>query len=201
MVSGSDGPFRDGDAGRTLLPMAMRAAAVSSVLLAVVTAFLLGVTAVLPAALVFTVTSCVLSAIDLRDRRLPRHIVFPALGLIELALIVGAVAVGEPRRIVWSAVGACAAFTALLVVHLASPDGLGFGDVTYALLIGATLGWFGLERVGMGLLLGFVAGAVVAGPVAVLRRDRRSTFPFGPALATGAWIALCFGDHLTHLPR
>ncbi len=71
----------------------------------------------------------------------------------------------------------------------------------YALLIGATLGWFGLERVGMGLLLGFVAGAVVAGPVAVLRRDRRSTFPFGPALATGAWIALCFGDHLTHLPR
>jgi leader peptidase (prepilin peptidase)/N-methyltransferase len=150
---------------------------------------------------VFTVASCVLAAIDLRDRRLPRQIVFPALGAIELALIIGAIAIGEPRRILWSAISACVAFSALLIVHLASPDGLGFGDVTYALLIGATLGWFGLARVGLGLLLGFVAGAVVAGPVAVLRWDRRSTFPFGPALAAGAWIALCFGDHLSHLPR
>jgi leader peptidase (prepilin peptidase)/N-methyltransferase len=116
-----------------------------------------------------------------------------------VALIVGAIAVGEPRRILFSAFGACAAFSALLIVHLASPDGLGFGDVTYALLIGATLGWFGLARVGIGLLLGFVVGAVAAGPVAVMRHDRRATFPFGPALAAGAWIALCFGDHLTHL--
>ena len=199
MVSGSDDPFRDDDAGRTLLPMAMRAAAVSSVLLAVVTAFLLGVTAVLPAALVFTVTSCVLSAIDLRDRRLPRHIVFPALGLIELTLIVGAVAVGEPRRIVWSAVGACAAFTALLVVHLASPDGLGFGDVTYALLIGAHVGLVraGAGRDGPPPRVRGRGGRRRPGGGA--RHDRRSTFPFGPALATGAWIALCFGDHLTHL--
>jgi leader peptidase (prepilin peptidase)/N-methyltransferase len=179
--------------------MVMRATAVSSVFMAAVTAFILGITAVLPAALVFTVISVVLAAIDLRDRRLPRHLVFPALGAIEVALIIGAIAVGEPWRIVWSAVGACAAFSALLLVHIASPDGLGFGDVTYALLIGATLGWFGLARVGMGLLLGFVAGAVAAGPVAVIRHDRRTTFPFGPALAAGAWIALCFGDHLTQL--
>jgi leader peptidase (prepilin peptidase)/N-methyltransferase len=179
--------------------MTMRAAAVSSVFLAAVTALILGATAVLPAALVFTVISVVLAAIDLRDRRLPRQIVFPALGVIEVALIVGAIAVGEPRRILFSAFGACAAFSALLIVHLASPDGLGFGDVTYALLIGATLGWFGLARVGIGLLLGFVVGAVAAGPVAVMRHDRRATFPFGPALAAGAWIALCFGDHLTHL--
>jgi leader peptidase (prepilin peptidase)/N-methyltransferase len=179
--------------------MVMRAAAVSSVFLAAATALILGATAVLPAALVFTVASCVLAAVDLRDRRLPRQIVFPALGAIELTLIAAAVATGEPRRLIASAIGACAAFSALLIVHLASPEGLGFGDVTYALLIGATLGWFGLARVGLGLLLGFVAGALVAGPLAVLRQDRHTTFPFGPALALGAWVALCFGDQLAHL--
>ena len=162
----------------------------------------IGWSVTLPAALIFTIGSCVLVGVDLQHRRLPHRIVLPAIAAVLAAQAIGAWSQRDGGLFVRSLAGAVTAGGGLLAVHLVSPEGLGFGDVTYATLIGATLGWYGLDRVGLGIGLGFVIGAIAAGPVLMLARRRAelggstgpATLPFGPALAVGAWLALCWGE-------
>ncbi len=61
----------------------------------------------------------------------------------------------------------------LLVLHLASPSGMGFGDVKLGLLLGLYLGSVRLSLVVWGLLLGSLIGVLMAVPVALRTRDRR----------------------------
>ncbi len=167
-----------------------------------ITVGVIGWSAALPAALIFTIGSCVLVGVDLQQRRLPHYIVFPAIAAVLIAQVIAAWNQRDLGLFMRSLAGAAAAGGGLLAVHLVSPEGLGFGDVTYATLIGATLGWYGLDRVGLGIGLGFVIGAIVAGPVLMFERRRAemgestgpATLPFGPALALGAWLALCWGE-------
>lgn len=82
-----------------------------------------------------------LSVVDLHSYRLPDRLVFWSLGLSIAAMLCGAVAVGD-LSVVWHGIlGMFVYFGLLLVVHLVSPAGLGFGDVKLALLLGLHLGW------------------------------------------------------------
>jgi leader peptidase (prepilin peptidase)/N-methyltransferase len=171
-------------------------------ILVAITVGVIGWSATLPAALIFTIGSCVLVRVDLQRRRLPHRIVLPAIVAVLAAQAIAAWTQRDAGLFVRSLAGAAVAGGGLLAVHMVSPEGLGFGDVTYATLIGATLGWYGLDRVGLGIGLGFVIGAIAAGPVLMLVRRRvelggsadPATLPFGPALAAGAWLALCWGE-------
>lgn len=167
-----------------------------------ITVGVIGPSVTLPAALIFTIASCALVSIDFQQRLLPRRIVLPATAAVLVAHAFAAFDHDDAGLFWRSIVGAAVAGGGLLAVHLVSPEGLGFGDVLYATLIGATLGWYGLDRVGLGVGLGFVIGAIAAGPVLMLARRRAeltgtsspATLPFGPALALGAWLALCWGE-------
>jgi leader peptidase (prepilin peptidase)/N-methyltransferase len=132
----------------------------------------------------------VLSVIDLRERRLPDPIVLPSVAIAFVLLSAAALLDGSPGRIPSSLLGAALFAGVLLVLHLASPAGLGFGDVKLGLLLGLYLGSVSVALVLWGLLLGSLCGAVVAIPVAVRARDRRAGIPFGPALAAGTVLAL-----------
>ncbi len=114
-------------------------------------------------------------------------------------------------------------FLLLLIAHLISPRGMGFGDVKLALLLGLHLGWAaGSAYVGWtavfrfvfwAFLIGSVVGVVGGVTLAVARRvlargvladpeadDEQPTrllgnsFPFGPALAAGAVIVVMFAE-------
>jgi len=79
-------------------------------------------------------------------------------------------------------------FRALVLVH---PRGMGFGDVKLATVIGFVLGIFGWPT----LLLGLLMPHLINGPVVVIllgkgRVARRSALPLGPALLTGALLAI-----------
>ena len=81
------------------------------------------------------------------------------------------------------------------VLHLVSPRAMGFGDVRLAFLLGLDLGWLGAGEVVLGLLLGFVYGAVIGLLlIATGVRSRRDHIPFGPFLAAGALTALLVGE-------
>lgn len=82
-----------------------------------------------------------LSVVDLRSYRLPDRLVFWSLGLSVLAMLPGAAAVGDLSVVGYGCLGMFVYFGLLLVVHLISPKGLGFGDVKLALLLGLHLGW------------------------------------------------------------
>ena len=120
-----------------------------------------------------------LSWIDLRTKRLPREITYVTLAIGAPLLVVAALVRDEPRRIVTMAAGAAIALTFMALLYVASRGGMGDGDVRLSPLLGAFLGWLGLNYVPVGLFLGFlfgaivgVAGMVAAGPAA--RRRCRS---------------------------
>lgn len=149
----------------------------------------------LPAYLVFFTALLAVSAIDLELNIIPNRIIYPTIFLCGPLLAGAAVAEGDPGRLGEALVGAAAAWAALLVIHLISPAGMGFGDVRLAFVLGLFLGWLELRLVLIGLFLGFLLGSVLGAlMIAVGRRGRKDHIPFGPFLAGGAALAIFFGD-------
>ncbi|MEO1062605.1 MAG: prepilin peptidase [Actinomycetota bacterium] len=154
----------------------------------------------MPAFCVLAAGLIAVSAIDLDCRRIPTAVlrVTAAAGLPFL--LVDAVIEADPWPVVRIAVGAAGAYGALLLIHLVSPRGMGFGDVRLAGLLGAFLGWLGPGHVPLGIMAGFFCGSVVGVGVLVARRgDRRTALPFGPFLALGAMTAILAGEPLLEL--
>jgi prepilin signal peptidase PulO-like enzyme (type II secretory pathway) len=127
----------------------------------------------------FIASLCLLSAIDLGERRLPNRIVLPSAAVVLVAQTV----LFPDRALEWWLASLGTSFL-LLLLWFVYPEGLGMGDVKLALLLGAALG----SAVLTALFLGAVAAAVYA--VFLLARDgaeaRKQTIPLGPFLAFGA---------------
>ncbi len=154
----------------------------------------LGADPALPAFLVLMAALVAISAIDLEHFIVPNRVVYPALFLSVPLLVAAAALGGEWHSLRGAAVGGLAAWGLLLVIHLVSPAGMGFGDVRLAGLIGMVLGWLSIGHVLLALFLAFLAAAVVGmGRVAVRLRSRKDRVPFGPFLALGAILAVLFG--------
>jgi leader peptidase (prepilin peptidase)/N-methyltransferase len=80
----------------------------------------------------------------------------------------------------------------MFCVALASPRGMGMGDVKLVAMMGLYLG----RSVAPALLVSFTAGAAV-GVVMIAREGasaRKRSVPFGPFLALGGFAALSCGD-------
>jgi leader peptidase (prepilin peptidase)/N-methyltransferase len=129
-----------------------------------------------------------ISVIDVRHKKIPNRLVYPAVPAAAVVIVLGDLA-GEHLDAASGAVGFLAYGVGLLIVALIAPRGMGMGDVKLAALIGLVLGSLGLEYVavaaGVGILLGGV-GAIVA---LLLGASRKTGIPFGPFLAAGAAVA------------
>ncbi len=167
---------------------------VVTAILFALTAARLGVDAALPAFLAAVAGLVAISAVDLELFIVPNRILYPTL-FVAAPLLLGAAAVdGDWDRVKTAAIGGAIGWSLLLVIHLVSPAGMGFGDVRLAGLIGMLLGWLSIGHVLVALFLGFLAAAVV-GVALILTgvKGRKDKVPFGPFLATGAMLALLFG--------
>ena len=174
--------------------------------------------------LVLVTAIMALSVIDLYIYRLPDRITFPAIGVSLLSMIGVAIAIDRPIAIGRALIGALAYFSLLLIAHLVSPRGMGFGDVKLSLLLGLHIGWVSgstylgwtpvVRLVFISLLIGSVLGVAGGMTVAMLRKSGvdalvdpeavdgqpsrvlAQSIPFGPALAAGAVIAVLFSGTL-----
>ena len=128
-----------------------------------------------------------LSAVDLRSYRLPDAVLWPAFGLSAAVVAAASLATGRPGAAA-AALAAAAGYGALLlVVHEISPQGLGFGDVKLALLLGLHLGWAAAARgggwaavvglVAQSLMISGAVGLAMGLAVAVLRRRGHDVLP------------------------
>lgn len=164
------------------------------------TAVRFGVDAALPAFLVFVAALIAITAIDLELYIVPNRVVYPTLFVSVPLLLLAAAVDGEWSPARDAAVGGAGAFAAFLLIHLASPRGMGFGDVRLSGVIGMFLGWLGLWHVALGLFLAFLLASVIGvGLIAVKLRTRKDHIPFGPFLALGAVLAVLAGEPLLRL--
>jgi leader peptidase (prepilin peptidase)/N-methyltransferase len=160
----------------------------------------LGADWALPAYLLFFAVLLAISVVDLQLQIIPNRIVYPAIFASVPLLAVAALGQHDWWPLERALISAAAAWFALLVIHLVSPGGMGFGDVRLSFLLGLFLGWLGYGHVLTGLFLGFLLGAVVGLLLVALRlRKRTDHVPFGPFLAVGAALAILVGDPVVHL--
>lgn len=136
----------------------------------------------------FLVVLAAVAVIDARILLIPWWL--PWVGTsVGLALMVPvAIARHDPAAVGGAVLGAAGAFGLFWILWVLAPAGLGFGDVRLAAMVGLFLGWWSPSLVVWGLLLGSLAG-VVAGTWSLVR-GRGRHFAFGPALGTGAVVAL-----------
>lgn len=147
-----------------------------------------------------TPVAVALSVIDWHTRLLPRRIVVPAtLAAIVVVAVVG-LATGEREALVRALLGMVVARSFFWVLWFLRSAGMGFGDVRLAAPVGLVLGWVGWGALAIGLWVGFIAFAVPAAGLALVRRDRtvlKQSFPFGPFMVIGALVGLVWGTALT----
>lgn len=156
---------------RTLTLGAGIAALSSSVSVDVPLASALAIAVMAPAALV-----------DWHQRRVPDALVLAAATVFAVAWLT-AIASGTNTSLAGIGLGAAVFAGPLLVLHLVSPQAMGFGDVKSAAVLGLTIG-----AVAWGLAAWALTAAAAATALAGIAR-RRSTLPFCPGLVAGALSA------------
>ncbi|SCF11891.1 leader peptidase (prepilin peptidase) / N-methyltransferase [Micromonospora chaiyaphumensis] len=145
----------------------------------------------LPAFLAVAAVGLALALADLACLRLPDPLVAAAAAAGGLGLVGAALITGTPGRLLAALAGATVSFAGYVLLALLPGARLGFGDVKLAAALGLPLGWLGWPTLGLGLLLPHLLNGVVVLALLAARRVRRDTpLPFGPALLTGAWLAV-----------
>jgi leader peptidase (prepilin peptidase)/N-methyltransferase len=162
----------------------------------------------LPLALLFCSIFIALLLIDLEHSILPNIIVYPSMGIALVLAGLGSVFGFEPSYIVnfgfplWiinAVVGGVIGFVLLLVPALLYPligrvEGMGWGDVKLAALIGFVTGF---PLVILAIFLAVITGGIVAGILLLLKvKGRKDAIPFGPFLAVAAMATLFWGSNL-----
>lgn len=151
--------------------------------------------------LYFAAASVALFVIDWQTLRLPNAIVYPTVVLVLVGVSVAAV-LEDPAGSLLACVpvlaGAAAVSGAYGMLWLLSGGrAIGFGDVKLALALGAVTGYFGAGVVLVGVMSGWVIGALIAAiGIATGKVPRGKPVPFGPSLLVGTWVALFLGPAL-----
>ena len=164
------------------------------------TAWLVGLSWLLPAMLYLVAIGIALALIDLDAHRLPDAIVLPSYGVAGALLALASWNPGGPSdlsALLRAAIAGAVLFGVYFAVLLAYPSGMGFGDVKLAGVLGLYLGWFGWGPVAVGWFAAFLLGGIFSlGLLATRRAHRKSGVPFGPWMIAGAFVGMLSGSAL-----
>ena len=157
----------------------------------------LGLSPELPAVLAFVFGGVLLAVIDWKVKRLPTKLVYLTLAGVAAGLVFASMVEWDWVPLATAAIGAglfaSAFFTIWLVTrHVAGLGILGLGDVRLAAVLGLLLGWYGLEYVVYGALVGHALALVVAAVTCLRTRTLQLTYAFGPPLIAGTLAVVLF---------
>lgn len=135
-----------------------------------------------------------LALIDLSTHTLPNAIVLPGYAVGSILLAFDGFVSGDYRALIRAVVGATVMWLLYLAMALMYPDGMGFGDVKFAGVLGLFLGYLGWDVLVTGAFAAFVLGGVFALALILFKKTSlKSGIPFGPWMVAGAWLGVFFG--------
>jgi len=146
------------------------------------------------ASCLFSSALVVLAFIDYGHQVLPDEITLPGLALAVIYSFFR-----KDLNLTQALVGAVAGAGFLLLIYAAyyllrKKEGLGMGDVTLMLMIGAYLGW---KQAFLTLIIASFAGAIVGAFFIIFRKKSfQYSLPFGTFLAPSAFVSLLWGKEL-----
>ena len=151
----------------------------------------------LPARLYLAAVAVALAFIDLDTHTLPNRIVLPSYAIGAGLLALASAGTGDWGALLRAAVGGAVLWVFYLLLVLAYPRGMGFGDVKLAGVLGLYLGWAAWGALVVGGFAAFLLGGVVGLGLLVAGRAKRGTgIPFGPWMLLGAAVGLVGGERL-----
>jgi len=157
----------------------------------------LGVTPELPAVLAFIFGGVLLAVIDWKVQRLPTRLVYLTLAGVAAGLLFASLVEWDWVPLATAVVGGVLFVNAFYLIWFVTRQFLGlvilgFGDVRLAAVLGLVLGWYGLEYVFYGALVGHLLALVVAVATCIRKRKLSVNFAFGPPLIAGALAVVLF---------
>lgn len=148
----------------------------------------------------------VLTIIDIEHQLLPTRVVYPAFFAGAAALGATALVRDQGDRIIDMGIGAGIFAGIFFVIFYAAPSGgFGFGDVRFALLLGAFVGHLGAPGlVLLAMFLSFFTGALIGITLKWWEQRgaetdesfRKMKVPFGPYMALGSALSIFWGQRL-----
>jgi leader peptidase (prepilin peptidase)/N-methyltransferase len=131
----------------------------------------------------------IVSCIDLEHKIVPDVITLPGI-LVGILASLCLTQVGIANALI----GTCLGGSLFFLIAVLSHGGMGGGDIKLVAMIGAFLGW---QAVLVTIFLGAFCGAMAGiGLMLLKKKGRKDPLPFGPFLATGALIAMIWGQDL-----
>lgn len=146
----------------------------------------------LPVPLLVAWLLVILTAVDLKHRRLPNALTLPAYPAVAATVTLAATQAGW-RVAEGALLGAIALGAVYTAVHLLSPNAMGGGDVKLSGSQGAVMGAVGLPAVLIGTALAALLTLMLnlMAPKR-LRRQWQSGVPHGPALLAATYVIATF---------
>lgn len=146
------------------------------------------------AACLFSSFLITLGLIDYYHKLLPDRITFPGI-VFGLAYAWFRPDLTFFKALIGAAVGAGFLLFIYGAYYLVrKKEGLGMGDVTMMLLVGAFLGW---QKTLLTLILASLTGALVGISLMLIKKkDLQYSLPYGTFRAPAAWVALVWGDQI-----
>jgi leader peptidase (prepilin peptidase) / N-methyltransferase len=157
----------------------------------------LGLRPELPAVLAFVFGGVLLSVIDWKVQRLPTRLVYLTLAGVAAGLVLASLIEWDWKPLATAVVGGLLFANAFYVIWFVTKKFLGmvilgFGDVRLAAVLGLLLGWYGLEYVLYGALVGHLLALVIALAKCIQKRKLHLTYAFGPPLIAGTLAVVLF---------
>jgi leader peptidase (prepilin peptidase)/N-methyltransferase len=151
----------------------------------------LGPSVTLPLYVAMVVLGVLLAVVDLACKRLPHSLVVPSIWVTGALFAIVAALTGAWGSWVRAVIAGAILFVVFLALWLVPGQGLGFGDVKLAALLGLFLGWLSWGAVLLGGLLPWLVNGPIVVALLILRRvGRKTVLPFGPAMLAGAMLSI-----------
>jgi leader peptidase (prepilin peptidase)/N-methyltransferase len=136
----------------------------------------------------------VLGVIDLERMILPVVAFYPTLFSFAGLLVVSSFLESRLPHLWVAIVAGMVCFLIFLAIHVIVPQGMGFGDVRLAGLLGLATGWISAQVVLVGFVAAFGLGAFIGILLMLLKNyGSKSRLPFAPFLVAGTFVALMWG--------